>query len=168
LPARPPGRRRDHEAHASRQRHAVEARQQRAIGEQHAILRLRQQQDDRLGRQAGIDRVQDGAHAGHGEIELEMMLGVPRQGGDAIALAHTELGECCGEPAAALEHLAIGRRDERSWKPRRHGLGGIQALDALAHQIERQRHVLHQAPDHARSLTAAAGGINNFSKNIRL
>ena len=104
----------DHVPHAWRQRHPAEAREQRAIDHQYAVARVPQQQCDRVARETRIDGVQDRAHAGHGEIELEVMLRIPGECRDTIAAPDAESFQAIGESGAALENGGVGRRDQHS------------------------------------------------------
>lgn len=71
----------------------------RTIDEQHPILCMGEQSCNIQRVQARIDGVQHRAHAGHGEIKLEVTVRVPGQRGDAFAALDADPGEEVGEPA---------------------------------------------------------------------
>ena len=77
------------------------------IDEQHAVFRMIDDIDDLIGKQARIDRVQDGADTGRGIEHLEMPDGVPRQRADTVALDDAEALQCKRHAFRAVVHLRI-------------------------------------------------------------
>src|SRR6185312_9213355 len=58
--------------------------------------------------EADVEGVEDGAHAGGGEVELEMAVGVPAEGGDAVAGVDAEVFEGAGEAVDARAEVGVG------------------------------------------------------------
>jgi hypothetical protein len=123
---------------------------------------------DRRTREPCIDRVQHGAHARHRHVKLEMAAAVPGERRHAVARAHAQPAQGMGEPGAARQDIGVGRPLDAVGVTRRHRLLGMELLDPPPHEIERQRHVLHQALDHPRNLTRTLRAFNNFSNILRL
>jgi hypothetical protein len=59
-----------------------------------------------LGEQPQVEGVQHRAHRRHGEVRLEVLLGVPQERPDPVALLHAEPGQRPGQPCCALPDLA--------------------------------------------------------------
>ena len=76
-----------------------------------------------LGRvEAGIERVTDCAHTRNGEVDLEVAVGIPRQGGEAIADVDPACREYSGELLRALPDVAPGGPVDRTFHRTRHDL----------------------------------------------
>ena len=46
--------------------------------------------------EAEIHRVQDSAHQGDGPVRLQVVMGIAREGADAVARTHPERGQASG------------------------------------------------------------------------
>src|SRR5439155_4837333 len=98
-----------------------------------------------------VERVQDGTHAGHSEVGLEMLLVVPAERPDRIVRPDPEPVQRPGQPRRVLRHLGVTG-------PAGAGPGPRHALTARVHpgsvphdRGNRERVVLHGAADHRRS-----------------
>ena len=126
--------------------HALDDRQQVEIDEDHLILGMVGDVGHMVGRQTRIDGVQHGAQAGDAEIELEMAMGVPSKGADAIAELDAQtlqrLGDLLGALGGILVAVAVDRALDRAGDDLDVGVIGRGEIDHLRNQ---QRAVLHQA-----------------------
>ncbi len=101
--------------------------------------------DDLLGEEPRIDGVADRAHAGDGEIDLEMAEAVPGERADAIRLFDAEPDQRVGEPPGARMRVAIGVTVDRPFDRAGDDFGA--AVEAVGEGDERrneERLVLHQ------------------------
>jgi hypothetical protein len=98
--------------------------------------------------------VEDGAHGGHGEIELEMAMVIPAERGHAVALLHTEPLEGVRELMSPAMEVAVGIAEVRAIGVAR---GYFVLRELLARTLkdvgERELIVIHHAAaDHVASL----------------
>ena len=82
-------------------RQLLEQRASSVVDEDHRVLGVVRDERDLFGEEADVQGVEHRAHAGDGEVELEMAVVVPREGGDAVAGPHAEAVERRGEPRRA-------------------------------------------------------------------
>jgi hypothetical protein len=151
-------------AHHHEVAHAVELgrqlrqrRDERAVDEDHPVLRVVDDVDDLLGEQADVERVQDGAVGGHGEVELVVALGVPGEGRHPVAALDAEALEHAPEAVDALGHLRVGGAHGPLALERHHLLVGIAAAQPAAHGPDGELEVvLHQALEHGASVITRA------------
>ena len=67
------------------------------VHEQHRVLRVVDDIRELVGEEPDVDRVEDGPHARHGEIRLEVPVAVPPEGAHPFASLHTEARERVGQ-----------------------------------------------------------------------
>lgn len=119
--------------------------------------------------QAHVDRVQDGPHAGHGEIRLEVLRRVPRKGGHAVAGPDAELLEPAAEPVGAVDQVGVGDHAALTAAHADDLAVRVDAAHALQDQLQRQRVVvLHQALEHALSVPRKGICTNAAFASLRL
>ncbi len=130
-------------------RERLEDRHERVVDEHHHVLRVIDDVGDLVGEQAHVDGVQNGAHARHGEVGLEVLGRVPRERRDAVAGPHAELLEPAAETVGAIDEIGVGDlRAPTVAHP--DDLGArVDRSHALEDQLQRQRMVvLHQSLEH--------------------
>ena len=86
----------------------LQERHEIAIYEDDGVLGIVDDVRQLIGKQAQIQRVQHRAEAGYGEIQLQVTVGIPREGGDAVPLLHACRAKCVGKLRRALSPLAKG------------------------------------------------------------
>ena len=124
----------------------LQQRYEGEVDEDVRILGVVDDVDELLGEQARIDGVQDGAHARHAVVELEMPVAVPRHGADAIARVDAERGERVGDPLRARLGVTIGVAVNRSFDRARHDLGvAVIQRRVIDDRRDQQRPVHHQS-----------------------
>ena len=125
---------------------------ERAVDEDHLVLRVVDHVDELLGEQPDVQGVQHGPHARRREVGLEVVLAVPGERRHPVAVAHPELAQPAAQPVDALAHLGVGRA-RRPVVRERHDLGvAVHAPHPLQDELERQRMVvLHQPFEHRSS-----------------
>jgi len=82
-------------------------RQEGGIDEENGILRVVDDVSDLLGKESGIDGVNDRPAARDGVIEFVMAVRVPGERGDAVLMLYTEPDQRIGELARAGGCLCI-------------------------------------------------------------
>ena len=82
---------------------------ERAVHEDHLVLRVVDHVDELLGEQPDVQGVQHGPHARRREVGLEVVLGVPGERRHPVALLHPELLQPAAQPVDALADLGIAR-----------------------------------------------------------
>ena len=120
--------------------------QQRLVDDDHLVLRVVDDEGEFLGKQAGVQRVDDRTHRGDREVQLEVLALVPQQGGDRVSIANAEFGQRAGKPpgpTGAGAQVGAGDRSRRS--PRHHLTIAVKALGALDDARQRERVVVHAA-----------------------
>jgi hypothetical protein len=99
-----------------------------------------------LVKQARVDRVNDCAHAGHGVVEFEVAIAVPRERADAIAASHAKSREGARELPRARVGGAVRIAMDRPLHGTRYDLGvAMEAIRMVDQRRDRKRHVHHQA-----------------------
>lgn len=88
--------------------HSFEKLDQRRVDEHDAVLGVVGHVDELILEQADVQRVQDGSHARRGQVDLEMVLGVPGEGGDPVAGLDPQIGESAADPIDPIGHLGVG------------------------------------------------------------
>jgi hypothetical protein len=137
----------------------LEERDQRLVDEEDLVLSVLDDEFEVLREKPQVQRVQNGAHAWHGVIELEVPVVVPGQRRDAVARLHAKPLERPGEAVDAADHLSVGGAVQSLLS-----LGDdlfllVQALDSPEHVLNRELVVLHQAfqsPTSSKSSRGAA------------
>jgi hypothetical protein len=120
---------------------------QRVVDEHDTVLRVVDDVDDLLREEADVHGVQDRTHRRNCEVGLEVLLVVPHEGADAIALADAELRQRRRQPVRPLRDLGIARVPHVAFTLQRHDLAvGTEAPHPFQHVPDGQRVVvLHQA-----------------------
>ena len=98
-----------------------------------------------LGEQADVERVQHRAHRRHREVGLEVLLAVPAERADAIAVLDAERGERVGEPGRVRADLGEGRAARARLGPGDAFALGVHALAVAQDRRDREREILHRA-----------------------
>jgi hypothetical protein len=80
---------------------------QRGVHEDEPVVGVGRDVAQVLLEQAHVQGVEDGAHRGDRQIQLEVAQGIPREAGDAVAGLDAELGECAGQPPRPLDDLGV-------------------------------------------------------------
>ncbi len=80
---------------------------ERVLDQDHLVLGVVDDVGELLGEEAHVEGVEDGAHAGHGHVDLEVLADVPGEGGDAVALLDAQLVERGRELLDPLDDLAV-------------------------------------------------------------
>ena len=129
-----------------------EDRNERLVHEDHPVLGVVDDVGQLLGEQADVQRVQHGADAGGGEVELEVALVVPGEARHPVALLHAEPDESPRQPVDPVGQLGVGRPPDRALAGERHQLGAeVAGAHPAANVIEGQlKVVLHQTLEHLR------------------
>ena len=98
-----------------------------------------------LGKQPKVQRVQDGAHARHRVVELQVAVVVPGEGGDAVARLDPDLLQHPRQTVDAGHHLAVRRAVDAFVALGHHLFLLVQSLNPPQHVLETELVVLHQA-----------------------
>jgi hypothetical protein len=106
--------------------------------------------------QADVHRVQDRAHARHGQVELEVPHRVPGEGGHTVAPLDAEPLERAGQASGALDHLPVRAALDAVLRPADELALGEHPLGPLRHVAYQERVVHHQSV-HSRRLTREGG-----------
>ena len=123
-------------------------RGKRHVEEQHAAFRVVQDVVDLLGKEPRIDRVQHSSDAGDSEIEFEMPVRVPGEGGDAVARADAHAQQSVGKPCRAGADLGPVRAHDRPLAGTAYDLDvGVIAGRMLDQPRYQELPVLHE-PEH--------------------
>ena len=80
-------------------------RHQRAVDDDDLVFRVVHDVGELVGEQADVERVEHAAHAGNGEVRLEMLLGVPREGRDPITRLDAEAAQRPRQLVDPVGHL---------------------------------------------------------------
>ncbi len=123
----------------------LQERNQRLVYEKDLVLGVIDDEFQVLWKQAQVEGVQDGAHAGHCVIQLEVPVVVPGQRGHPISRLDAEPLERAGQAVDAADHLPVGDAVEPLLPLRDHLLLRVQPLQAPEHMLYRELVVLHQA-----------------------
>ena len=117
---------------------------------------------DLIGEQARIDGVADGAHAGNGEIQFEMPVGVPGQSRHPIAVNHAEGRQGMRQLADSIVGVRIGVAVDRPLHRAGHDFRGAVEFDRKldqridgklgVHHLERRRAIGHIMERHPRGV----------------
>ena len=59
--------------------------------------------------EADIEGVHDGAHRGHRDVGLEVLLGVPAEGRHAVVILDSEPAQPADQPPRAIDDLGVSR-----------------------------------------------------------
>ena len=114
------------------------------VEEDHAVFGVADDVAQVVLEKADVERVQDGAHRRHREVELEVAARVPAEGRDAVAGADPESLQRRGQATRAGDHLAVGGTLDGVVRPADHLAAGEQLLGALGDAADQQRALLHQ------------------------
>ena len=116
------------------------------VHEQHPVLGVVDDVDDLLGEEAGVHRVQHGAHAGDAVEELLVAVAVPGQRADPVAVFDAEPGHEVGDAPRAPLAFGIAVAVDRAFDGARDHLAVAVILRRVANQRrDHQRDLLHQA-----------------------
>ena len=119
---------------------------QRLVAENKFIFRVVDDVDELLGKQANVERVQNGAESGHGEVELHMAVAVPRESRDSVTGFDAEFSERLHQLQRTRVEFAIGIAVQAAvGEARDDFLFGKVLLRAHQNAVDRQRVVHHQA-----------------------
>ena len=78
------------------------------IYEDHRIFRVIDDIHQLFREQANVQCVQDSAKTGYREIQLQVTIGVPPEGGDTVSLLHASAIQCIGKLQGAFPPLLEG------------------------------------------------------------
>src|SRR5712692_10119517 len=139
----------------------LEEWEERLIDEEDLVLSILDDEFQVLWEQTQVERMQDGAHAGHGVVQLKVSVVVPRQRGHAIAGFDAESLEGAGEAIDAADHLAIGRPVIPLFLFGDHLSLLVQPLQSPENVLHRELVVLHQA-FHGRTSSKSSHGMTSL------
>ena len=124
----------------------LEERQQRAVDDHRAVVRMRGDVREVVRMQAQVQRVEDEAAARNPEVRLVVLPVVPAQRRDAVAALEPELPQRDRELLRAGQRLGVGRAVEGLVREPADDLAAAEVRLRPPQQVrERQREVHHQA-----------------------
>ncbi len=124
---------------------ALGNRKGRRVDADPAVLGVIDDEDERVVVEPRVDRVQHGTHAGDAIEQLEMMVRVPGQRADAVAIADAERQQGLGQPFAAVARGRIGIAVEVALNRACHDLGAAMHRGSMLDNArDEQRRVHHQ------------------------
>ena len=82
--------------------HLGEHRDQRIVDDHDLVLGMVDDEGELIGEQPQVERVQHRAHTGHRHVSFQMLLVVPLQSADAVAVAHAEPLQRRGQALGAV------------------------------------------------------------------
>jgi hypothetical protein len=88
--------------------HPGQERDDRGVDEDDPVLGVVGDVGQLLGEQPQVQRVEDGAHRRDGHVGLQVLLVVPGEGADPVALADPQAGQGSSQPVGPLGHLGEG------------------------------------------------------------
>ncbi len=88
-------------------RHLLEPGEQRAIDEHDPVLGMLDDVGQLLGEHVDVEGMADGAAAGDGEVELQVLVVVPGEGGDTVPGLHAEVDQRGGQALHPPVEVAI-------------------------------------------------------------
>jgi hypothetical protein len=124
-----------------------EQRQHRAVDDDDLVAGVVDDVLELLGEQPQVQRVHHRAHGRDGEVGLEVLLVVPHERADAVALLDTERRQRTGEPGGAGSHLGVRRAPRRVALPGRHDGVGVDRRAVPEDVGDRELVLLHGADD---------------------
>ena len=131
-----------------RGQHRRERRQQRGVDDDHPVLGVVGDVDNLVAAEPDVQRVDDGAHARHREVGLDMLLVVPHEGGNPVPVLDAERGQRVRQPGDVPAGLGVRRLPE----PVGHGgdepAGAAEGGAVLEDPPELEWDVLHGAAHH--------------------
>ena len=86
---------------------------ERAVHDDDLVFGVVHDVHELVGEEPDVERVEHAAHARDREVGLEVLLGVPREGGDPITGVHAQAAQRGGEPVDVVRHLGEGRAPAR-------------------------------------------------------
>ncbi len=128
--------------------HLLQQRHEGQVDEDELILGMVRDVDDLFGKQAGIDRVQDGTQTGDAVVAFQVPVGVPSQRADPVTQLHAQTGQRVGELLGAFVGTRVGVAMDRAFDRPGHDLrppvirGGI-----VDQRVDQKLLFLHQ-PEH--------------------
>jgi hypothetical protein len=121
----------------------------RVVDEDDLVLRVVSDVGQLFGRQADVQGVQHRAHRRRPEVDLQVLLGVPRKGGDAVPVADAERLQRRAQPVNPSGDLAVRRAADPVVAQRDDLAVAVEAAHPLDDVLDRERMVvLHQAFEH--------------------
>ena len=112
-------------------RDLLEHRHQRVVDEDDLVLGVVDDVAELLLEQADVERVQHRARAGHAHVDLEVLLRVPHEGRDPIAVLDAQLLQRLAEPVDAVADRGV-RQPRRATVGQRHDLACRRSCRACA------------------------------------
>jgi len=124
----------------------LQHRHERVVDEDDLVLRVVDDVRELLGEEADVQGVQHRAHAGDGEVQLEVLLVVPGEGGHAIALLHAKTVKHACQPIDAVRQAGVADPPDLAALLQRDDLGTeVARAHPAAYVVEGQLEiVLHQ------------------------
>ena len=83
----------------------------------HLIVGVVQDECDLVREQPEVDRVEDRPHARNSEVHFEVLLMVPAEGRNSVAVGHAEPGQSAREASRPPSHVGVGRADRAVANP---------------------------------------------------
>jgi hypothetical protein len=121
--------------------------QHRRVDEDHPVLPVVDDVGQLLREQPQVERVQHRSHGRHREVGLQVLLGVPQQRADAVALADAEAGQRAGQTGRPDGDLGVGRLAHAVAVEGPDGAVGEDPRPVPQEAGDGQRRVLHGAHD---------------------
>ena len=125
-------------------RHPGQEGDEGGVDEDHPVLGVVGDVGQLLGEQPEVQRVEHGAHRGDGQVGLEVLLGVPGEGGDPVALPDAEAGQGRGQPVGPVGHLGEAGPPARLALERHHLAPAEHAPAVPEDRRDGEREVLHR------------------------
>jgi hypothetical protein len=101
--------------------------------------------DQLIGGQADVQGVQDGAHTGGGEVDLQVAVGVPGEGGHPIAPPDPQPGQGVGQAVNPSMEVGVGVAVHAGGGAGGDLLAGEETGGAVQEMMQGERPVHHQA-----------------------
>jgi hypothetical protein len=144
----------------------LDQRQEGQVEEQDLVFGMVGDPDDLVRVQARVQRVQHGARARHGVVQLHVAVAVPRQRRDPVAEADAAGGEGVGHPARSPRDLRVGRPVQVALDAARNHLPlAVVALGVRQQRGDQQR-LLHHRSVHGVFRSGAPSALNQASAGV--
>ena len=137
---------------------------ERVVEEQGDVLGVIDDVAQLLEREARVDGVEHRAKAGHREVDLEVPLRVPGDGGDAVAPLDAHGLQGVGELADTPGHVAPRGVMRRPLDGARHHLRGRMESRRELDLLRDEQRQVHHLPDHRKPSTTNSNGFNDPQK----
>ena len=126
----------------------LDQRQEREVEEEDGVLRVIGDPHDLVRMQPGIERVQHGAGARHGVVQLHVAVAIPCERRDTIAKADAVRGQRVGHAARALGEVAVSLAMQVAFDAARDDLLIAMVTLRMSEERRDQQRLLHHHSVH--------------------